>query len=271
MTSPIAWELLENAIHDWVVDSTGLPGDKVYFVEPESAGASEPPAPAAQISLLSGPLALGQEEKRKIPSTVIQRLEVLAIGPGNVGINLYVGYSEVPLPIVHVADVGESIADAAAGLLVELVANLPDGITASADPADAAWIQIIGSTDVPLFASAPVDPVMLRVTPLRERWPTLALKWSRMTWRVAFRSGETRGPQTAAAMMASTQHRTRLFLPRIHAAGWQHKGTLAALAETGASRTESTAALDFAIEGYSTDAYQSPAGRLIGFSVSPTQ
>lgn len=272
MTAPIAWELLEDAVHDWVAASTGLPGNRVCMVEPLDSGAPDPGPPSALLQCTDS-IRIGQADVRKIPSTVIQRVTVCVGGPGSFGVRVYVGFDfDAPAVITYVStavgDDAETPAQIATALLAELDANLPEGITAEADPKDAASLLVTGSSAVPLFASEPVDESTIAVTPVRERFPELECEWWRLIWRVTFRAEPLRGFGSATDMMTRAQkHMSRLFQPRALQAGWQFKGWLLSQPIYPPDRSESQATLDFALEGFATAAYQDPAVRRIGFSL----
>jgi hypothetical protein len=272
-TSPIAWELLENAIHDWVAEATAIPGDRVCFLEERDAGAPDVELPAALIQCTSH-VAIGQSEIRKVASIVQQKITILVDGPGNFGVRVYVGWDfDAPTDITYVSpdmdpSPQETPADIAAGLLAELTANLPAGITAAADPDDDTSLIVSGSSDVPLFALATLDADQLEVTPLRERFPEMECEWSRMVWRVTFRGRSLRGFGAANDLMARAKKAMqRRLRPRVHAVGWRYSGILLAQPTALADRSESQATLDFALEGYATAAYQVPAARQIGIAL----
>jgi hypothetical protein len=268
MTSPVAWVLLEDGIHDWIAAVDGLSGETVTFPEREESGSWEPEPPAAQIRLLSGPIPLSQPEIRKVPSIVVQRITVVSAGAGAVGVSVYVGYEETATVINYAAGAGDTIASSRAGLLVLLTANLPAGITAALDPSVAAGILITGSSSVPLFGCRP-SSVKTTVTPLVERFPELEARWSRITWRVEFRGSGTQGFGTAADLMARAKSlQSRVGNPLLHAAGWRYSGTLASTPLIPTDRNESRASYDFAVEGYATAAFQDPALRRVRTTVT---
>lgn len=270
-TSPIAWEMLEDAIHDWVAEATAIPGSRVCFVEERDAGPPDVALPAALIQCTSQ-VAIGQSEIRKIASIVQQKITVLVSGPESFGVRVYVGFDFAsPTDITYVSGAVETPAVVAAALLVELTANLPAGITAAVDPDDATSLIVTGSSGVPLFALAPLDADTVSVTPLRERFPELECEWSRMVWRITFRGQPLRGFGSALDLMTRAKKAMqRRLRPLVQAAGWRLSGLLLAQPTNPADRSESQATLDFALEGYATAAYQAPAARQFGLALNVT-
>ena len=268
MTAPIAIEAVEDAIFDWVTQSTADFSPRVYHVEPEASGQPRPAAPAVQIRQLAPPTPVFQRAIVKIPSNVQQRYTVTAAGPGTVGVDFYLGQTLTAQPIT--AAIGAITPDAAAViLLAELVANLPAGVTAIADPEDTASVIVDGSTAEPLFAASAVG--LTSVTTTRQRYPELEAEWWRLTWRLSFYGEPTRGFGTASDMLGrSKKAMARIFTPLIHAAGWRPAGILAATDNLPTDRSESLALLDFALEGYATAIYQLPAARAIGLDTQIT-
>jgi hypothetical protein len=265
--SPVAWEALEDAVHDWIKGATGLPGQSVYFLEPRESGAWEPPPPAAQIQVLTF-VAVGQAEVRRIPQVMHKRLAVRA-GAGEVGIDFYLGKSRIPTRVSVIAEAEDEPAATAAALLAQLSSLLPAGVTASAG--SPTTIDVVGTTAQPLFAVLPVLSSRLTVTTVFERWANLRCKWSRMTWRVLFRANSHRGFASAMALATKSELAVRRLLgPNVHAAGWRYAGTLATTQVPSQDRRESSAALDFAIEGYATEATQAAALRLVGVETAIT-
>ena len=264
MSAPIDWTALEDAIHAWVVESLGLPGSSVYYVEPELAGATLPPVPAAQIQPLAGPIRLYQPQVTKVAGVTRYRVTVLADGPGDAGLRFYGGRSLVALEIPLAAAPADPPSVTAAALAAAVDAALPTGYSAAVDPEDSASVLVEGTEAEPLFALAAVDPSFAGVALVRARWTEVELAWSRITWRVLLRSATARGfgsaPDLLGRLGAGIQRR---LVPRIHAAGWQWKGTLAALPTLPPERTEFRAALDFAVEGYASTHYQVTPARAI--------
>jgi hypothetical protein len=261
MSAPIAWEGLEDALHTWLATDARL--GTIYLVESESSGAPEPPPPCAQIRLLSGPIPLGQPEIRRVPTIMVQSVSVVTAGAGVLGVDFYLGFDSVPTAITITALLGQSLATLRTALLAQLVSDLPAGVTAAADPDSATGIFVTGSSGQPLFAMTATNSRTL-VTPIWERFPEIECRWSRMTMRIEFRGAATRGFATAADLLAKAQStRKRIGDPLLHAVGWRWAGLLAALPSIAADRNESKAVLDFAIEGYATALFQSPALRQV--------
>lgn len=274
-TAPIALAMLEDAIHDWVATATDIPGARVCFVEERDAGAPDVALPAALIQATSL-VTLSKPEIRKIPSIVQQQITILESGPGSFAVRLYVGFDiDSPTTIEYVSpepvdpDEPEEPSVIAAGLLAQLTADLPAGVTAIVDPDDDTSLIVTGSSSVPLFALASDDTDLLSITPLRERFPELECEWSRMVWRVTFRSSAHRGFATALDLMTRAKKAMhRVLRPLVHAAGWRLSGVLLAQPTSLADRSESQATLDIAIEGYATAAYQVPVARKIGIALT---
>lgn len=266
MTAPIAFELIEDAIVQWL--ELAVPGITVYMVEPEDSGAPLPAPPRVQLLQVSGPTAISQPELRRVPSIMIQRVQITAGGPASAGVDFRLGFAQDPERIEVDLLPGDDAGDGAAKLLAELVLELPAGVTAAIDPEDAAAIIVTGSAAQPLFSCSPVG--VTSVTTLRERFPTIHASWSRMTWRCDFSALATRGLDTAVGLMERAKvARARMLVPRLQAAGWEYKGELQAQGTIAASRNESSAVFDFAIEGYSTVAFQDPALRLVAYKFQP--
>lgn len=274
MTAPIALEMLEDAIHDWIAAATVIPDERVCFVEERDSGAPDVALPAALIQSTSL-VTIGRPEVRKIPSIVQQRVTVIADGPGTFGVREYLGW-DFDAPTLYSYDSPdqdpveqETPAQIAAELLSLLDAGTPVGFTVIEDPDDDASIIVTGSSAVPLFALASTDTALVTITPLRERFPELECEWSRMVWRVTFRGSALRGFESALDLMARARKSMhRVLAPLVQAAGWRLAGVLLAQPTSPADRSESQATLDFALEGYATAAYQVPAARQIGIALN---
>jgi hypothetical protein len=266
MTQPINIEGIEDVISAWV--QAANPGIAVHFPERQDAGAPIPAPPSAFILQLSPDTAIGQDEIRPVPSIMKQRVTVTAGGPNTAGIDFRLGRTEQPTRI-EVDLLGGDDADAGAvKLLAEFIAELPAGVTASADPEDPASIIVDGSEPEPLFSCAPAGVVA--VTSLVERTPKIHARWSRMTYRVEFRSLETRGYGTAPQLMSRAQAYTRrTLIPALKRVGWQYKGVLLETTQLPADRRPGLATLDFALEGYATIAFQDPALRYASTHFAP--
>lgn len=237
----------------------------MYFVEPRESGAWEPDTPAAQIRLLTF-VPVGQVEKRRIAQVMQQRLSVTA-GAGEVGIDFFLGRSGTPTRISVTADADDTPAETATALLAALSLALPSGVTAGAGPTDVT-VDITGSVAQPWFASRSVASSRLAVTTLFERWATLRCEWSRMAWRVQFRAAQHRGFSSAMALASKAKLAVdRALAPNVRAAGWRFAGTLAMTQVPEQDRSESSVALDFALEGYSTEAIQVVAMRRAGIEI----
>ena len=143
MTAPIAFELIEDAISQWL--QLSVPGITVYFVEPEDSGAPHPAPPRVQILPVAGPVALSRPELRRIPSVMSQRVTVTAGGPATAGVDFRLGFAEQPERIEVDLLVGDDPEAGAAKLLGELVLELPAGVTAALDPEDVPAILVTGS------------------------------------------------------------------------------------------------------------------------------
>src|SRR5688572_9280848 len=102
-TAPIALEMLENAIHDWVAEATAIPGDRVCLVEKRDAGAPDVPLPAA-LFYSTSLVPIGQPEIRKIPSIVQQKITISVDGPGDFGVLVYEDFDfDDPTTITYVS------------------------------------------------------------------------------------------------------------------------------------------------------------------------
>jgi hypothetical protein len=274
-TAPIAIELVENAIHDWVVAATGIPGERVCFPEKRDDGAPDVALPAALIQVATSLVPLSQPEVRTIPSIVKQQITILVDGPGTFAVLLYVGFDfDSPLTFSYDSpdqglDPQETPDISAAALFAIIDAGLPAGITAAIDGDDPTSIIVTGSTDEPLFALAPSDADLVEITPLVERFPELEVEWSRMVCRVTFRGVEVRGFATGFDLMTRARKAMhRVLKPKLQAAGWNLAGILLAQNTTLADRSETQGTLDFALLGYATAAYQVPAARRIGHALN---
>lgn len=265
MSAPIDWTALEDAIHDWAAESLGLPGASVYFVEGELDGAVLPPVPAAQIQPLTGPVRLFAPQTVKVPGVTSYRVRVLATGPGEAGINFYAGYSATPIVIPLAAGPGGPPATTAAALALAIDAAIPIGYSAAVDPLDPEHVIIDGSGAEPMFAVSSLDHAFTTTTLARARATEVDSAWSRMTWRVQLRSSTARGFGSASDMLARLSSGIARGLgPRLRAAGWAYKGTLASLPSLPGDRVEFRAALDFAIEGFAHTHYQVTPARQLG-------
>ena len=264
MSPPIDWTALEDAIHGWAVDALGIPGSSVYYVEPELAGATLPPVPAAQIQPLAGPIRLYRPQVTKVPGVTRYRVTVLGDGAGDAGLRFYAGSTLVPLTIPLAAALDDPPSTTAAALALAVDADVPVGYSAAVDPEDDTTVIIDGSEAEPMFALAAADPAFASVTLSRARWTEVELAWSRITWRVLLRSATARGFGSAADMLARLGSGIERKLgPRLRAAGWLWKGTIASLPTLPPDRTEFRAALDFAVEGYASTHYQITPARAI--------
>ena len=265
MTAPLDWVGLEDALHEWVVASTGLPESSVVHVEPELIGASLVPVPAAHIQHLSI-VPLGQREIRRIPSQVLVSVTVLADGPGVFAVNYYAGFAETPEVVTYTAGPGELAADIAQALQGLLLAALPVGYAVDIDGPS---LAVLASEASPLFAMSSTDPASVQVTTLRERFPELECTWSRLTWRVLLRTAMGRGFSSATDL--ATRCHTRLYRtlqPAILPLGWRLAGVLLVNNNIPNDRGEANALLDFAVEGYATAAFQAPAIRMLGATLT---
>lgn len=268
MTAPIAWTMLEDAVHDWAAEATGIPGPDVYFVEQREVGLARPAPPAAEIETLTIS-TIGRTDEIRVAQIMEQRYTVTADGPGTVGVLFYLNRSLDPQTITITAGVGDPPATSAAALLAKLGTDLPTGVTAAADPEDTASVIVTGSEDEPLFAASPATPALLLVTTLLERFATVRAAWTRMTWRVTFRSANTRGHDTAIALLAKAKMALdRSLRPKLGAAGWLFKGALASSSAPTDGKKETAAIFDFALEGNATEAVQAIAMRATAQPVS---
>ena len=161
--APVDWTALENALHDWTARATGIPGDRVTFVEPALAGATLPVLPAAQISPLSGPGELFAAQVDRVPGITRYRLRVLANGPGDAGVLFYPGRSLTSISIPLTAALDDPPAVTAAALAAAIGGAVPAGYTATVDPENAAVVLVDGSEPERMFALAAVDPAFVGV------------------------------------------------------------------------------------------------------------
>ena len=265
-TNPIAWTAIEDAIHTWVVRSTGLAGQDVRLPAPREDGGARGAPGKAEISLISL-VETSQQGRKKIPSIVRQRYTVIADGPGTVGINFFEGDSLVPQPISIVAGVGDPPATSATALLVALAADLPAGYSAAADIDDAASVFVVGSTGEPLFAALPVDEALLAVATTMPRFPVLTRIQITMVWRVTFRSSDVSGETTAAANMSKAHMGKRSLLDKpMYALGFASGGSPLTTANIPAARNQSDAAIDVRFIGLMTGAEAAIAMRAVGLT-----
>jgi len=268
VTAPIAWVMLEDAVHDWVEGATGIPGADVYFVEQREVGLARPAPPAAEIETLTIN-TIGRTDGTRVAQIMEQRYTVTADGPGTVGVLFYLGRTLTPQTITITAGVGDPPATSATALLAELTSELPTGVTAASDPEDTASVLITGSEDEPLFTATPANSSLTSVTTLLERFATVRSAWTRMTWRVTFRSAMTRGHDTAMALLAKAKMRLDSSLrPKLGVAGWLYKGALASSSAPTDGKKETAAIFDFALEGNATEAVQAIAMRATAQPVS---
>ena len=268
MTAPIAWVMLEDAVHDWIEGATGIPGSDVYFLEQREVGLARPAPPAAEIETLTIN-TIGRAGETRIAQIMEQRYTVTADGPGTVGVLFYLGRSLAPQTISIIAGIGDPPATSAAALLVKLGTDLPTGVTAAADPEDTASVIVSGSESEPLYSATSADIAMLSVTTLLERFARVRAAWTRMTWRVTFRSAKTRGHDTAMALLAKAKMTLdRSLRPKLGAAGWLYKGALASSSAPTDGKKETAAIFDFALEGNATEAVQAIAMRATAQPVS---
>jgi hypothetical protein len=276
VNEPIAWTQVEDALTRWVRLSTGFADTDVRLVPQRATGAARGPSPKVQISLLSM-LQRSKVMRRRYVQTMRQRYTVTADGPGTVGVDFYPDVSLVPQSIAYVAGPGEDPASSAAGLLAELVANLPAGYSASADPEDAASVLVDGSDNEPVFAALPLDagPGLDPITTVADAIPRVAdlrLVQFRFVWRLDFRSDATNGASQASnARMRCQTLREDLLDPVMRSLGFESEGTAATTAAITPDRVESLAVYDVAFRGHMALAVARVVGRALAFNVTTQQ
>lgn len=260
-TNPIDWERIEDALWAWIVQSTGIPGDRVRVLITRDDGEARGPAPKATISLVSlVPTAMqGRLNQLRVQR---QRLTVLRKGPGLVGVDFYPGRSLTPQRIAVMAGEGDEPDAIAVALLGELQSQLPDGYTASADPDDDAAVLLDGTEASPLFATSSANDATLSVFTAIPRIVAIRYMEHRLVLRVTFRASGVSGSSTAANAMAKAMlYRQSRLDPAMRRLSFRHGGFPQSQAAVPADRGESTAALDVAFFGFLTGAEAAVAMR----------
>jgi len=266
VTDPIALDDMEDALWNWVVQSTGIDGAHVRVQTERDQGEARGPAPKATISLVSL-VQLSQQGRSTIRQIMTDRYTVIADGPGEVGVDFYPGTSLAPQRISIVAGVGDPPATSAAALLVQLQADLPAGYTAILDPNDATAVLVTGSSGSPLFASATADAALLTVTTAEPHLPYFTRIECQIVWRVTFRADGVSGVTMATGSMnKAMMHRRTLLDPAMHALGFRHAGTPQATPFVPITRDESIATFDVAFIGLATGAFAAVAMRAAGLT-----
>lgn len=261
VTKSVDWRGCEDALHDWIAASCGIPGSDVRVQARRDQGPARAAPPKALIRLLSIS-ALSQQMSERWPQIMQGRVTVIADGPGEVGIDFFSGTSTTAQRISVVADAGDPPATSAAALLGELQANLPAGYTAGADPNDDASILLEASAGSPMFAHAPADADLVTATTPVPRFPEFVAIQHLVVWRIEFRAAEVAGPDFAADMMASAKlYRATLADPRMRALGFRTAGWRGAVPSVPDDRAESLAVLDAAWIGLFTGAVAKQALR----------
>jgi hypothetical protein len=262
----VAWPQVENALHDWIVQSAGIAGSDVRFQVPRDEGPSKG-APAKALITLLGIVTLQQTSRQTQPRVVRQVYTVIADGPGEIGIDFYAARSLTPQRISIAAGIGDPPATSAAALLVELTANLPAGYTASAEGSDG--VSVEGSTSDPLFAATTVNSSLLTVATPSPRFPYLLRQEHRANWRVSFRDDGVSGSGTAAARMSKAMiYRRAMLDQRMLRLGFRAAGTLQSQPNVPGDRGESQAVLDVSFIGYMTGATAATAMRAAGLTLT---
>lgn len=262
---PINMVGLEDAFFRWVTGTTGLPDERVRFPASRDKGPAKGPAPSAEIRLLTQ-VDVGVVSERVWPQTMTRRHTVIA-GAGEVGIDFYPGDSLTPQRISVVAGAGDDPAVTAAALLVEFTANLPAPYTAALVVGDPTTVEILGTVDEPVFASAAAVPALLSVKDGVPRFPYLSTQLERLTWRITFRAPAVNGDATAGQFMSMAKRHRKALHRMTYALGWSVKNYPASEPSIPTDRRESTAVLDVALLGNSTGAMAATPLRALGTTI----
>lgn len=268
VTDPADWLAIENALWSWITRATTIPTDRVRVQINRDDGEARGPAPKATISLVSL-VPTSQQMITPIPRIMQQRYTVTADGPGEVGVDFYPADSLTPQRISIVAAVDDPPDVSAAALLAQLIADLPVGYTAIADPEDTASILVSGDTDTPVFASTPADADFLSVTTAIPRIINLVVIQHVATWRVSFRAGDVAGTAAARNAMATALLYRKTYLdPLLYPLGFFPAGEPFSDASVPIDRSESLAVLDVAAIGLLTGAVATNIMRAAGLTLT---
>jgi hypothetical protein len=278
-TDPIAWRSIENAIHYWIVNATGIAGARVRTQRNRDSGEAKGPDPRATISVPSL-IPLGESSSMLLDAIMVQRYTVIVDGAGEVGVDFYPAASLTPQRISITALEDDTAETSAAALLVALQAELPAGYTAAFEEDSDVAILVTGSADAPEFAAAPADPDMLTVATRIPRHPRLWYQSHRLVYRIEFsgavvsaadteESASITGASNAANAMALAKlWRVRLLDGPMRELGFEPKGFPLSEPSVPGDRSRSRAVLDVAVHGLLTGAEQTITARAFGVSTS---
>ncbi len=277
-TDPMAWREAENAIHSWIVQSTGIAGARVRTQRNRDSGEAKGPDPRATISV-PAMVPLSLPSFMRLDAIMVQRYTVTGVGPGEVGIDFYPAQSLTPQRISILAAEDDEPSVSAAALLLELQAELPAGYTAAADATDTA-ILVTGSTAEPEFAALPADADFLTVLTRMPRHPRLWTQKHRIVWRIEFSCANVSAANTedaadlvgtglaANAMAVAMLLRERLLDSPMRLLGFTPAGYPTTQPSVPSTRDRSRAVLDVACEGLLTSAEKTITARAIRVSSS---